>query len=113
MLWGQTIKVYTDHTDLTQEALGLTSNRVYCWQLLLEELAPEIVFIKEIYNMLQVPFLDWTTIPRSTRARVTNTTMLRLVCQQKERFLPDGRLPQNHGVLTMNTLLECKCKNAI
>jgi hypothetical protein len=29
MLWGQTIKVYTDHKNLTQDALGLTSNRVY------------------------------------------------------------------------------------
>jgi hypothetical protein len=50
MLWGQTIKVYTDHKNLTQDALGLTSDRVYCWQLLLEEFAPEIVYIKEIHN---------------------------------------------------------------
>ncbi len=28
MLWGQTIKVYTDHKNLTQDALGLTSDRV-------------------------------------------------------------------------------------
>ena len=25
MLWGQTIKVYTDHENLTQDALGLTA----------------------------------------------------------------------------------------
>jgi hypothetical protein len=50
MLWGQTIKVYTDHKNLTRDALGLTSDRVYCWQLLLEEFAPEIVYIKEIHN---------------------------------------------------------------
>ncbi len=35
MLWGQTIKVYTDHKNLTQDALGLPSDRVYHWQLLL------------------------------------------------------------------------------
>jgi hypothetical protein len=29
MLWGQTIRVYTDHQNLTQDALGLTSDRVY------------------------------------------------------------------------------------
>ena len=29
MLWGQCIKVYTDHKNLTQKALGLTSDRVY------------------------------------------------------------------------------------
>ncbi len=50
MLWGQTIKVYTDHKNLTCDALGLTSDRVYRWQLLLEEFAPEIVYIKRIHN---------------------------------------------------------------
>jgi hypothetical protein len=40
----------TDHKNLIQDALGLTSDRVYCWQLLLEEFAPEIVYIKGINN---------------------------------------------------------------
>jgi hypothetical protein len=52
MLWGQTIKVYTDHKNLTQDTLGLTSERVYRWQLLLEEFAPEIVYIKGIHNLV-------------------------------------------------------------
>ncbi len=43
MLWGQDIKVYTDHKNLTIDALGLTSDRVYCWWLLLKEYAPEII----------------------------------------------------------------------
>jgi hypothetical protein len=51
-LWGQTIKVYTDHKNLTQDTLGLTSDRVYHWRLLLEEFAPEIVYIKGIHNMV-------------------------------------------------------------
>ncbi len=50
MLSGQTIKVYTDHKNLTQDALGLTSDRVYRWRLLLEDFAPEIVYIKGIHN---------------------------------------------------------------
>ena len=50
MLWGQAVKVYTNHTNLIQDALGLTSNRVYQWRLLLEEYAPEIVYIKGIHN---------------------------------------------------------------
>ena len=29
MLWGQTSAVYTDHKNLMQDALGLTSDRVY------------------------------------------------------------------------------------
>ncbi len=52
MLWGQTIKVYTDHKNLTQDALGFISDRVYCWPLLLEEFAPEIVYIKRIHYMV-------------------------------------------------------------
>jgi hypothetical protein len=52
MLWGQMIKVYTDHKNLTSDALGLTSDRVYHWQLLLEEFAPEIVYIKGIHNLV-------------------------------------------------------------
>jgi hypothetical protein len=44
MLWGQDIKVYTDHKNLTRDALGLTSDRIYRW-LLLEEYAPEIIYI--------------------------------------------------------------------
>jgi hypothetical protein len=50
MLWGQDIKVYTDHKYLTRDALGLTSDRVYHWRLLLEEYAPEIIYIKWIHN---------------------------------------------------------------
>ena len=40
MLWGQQIGVYTDHKNLTRDGLGLTSDRVYQWRLLLEEYAP-------------------------------------------------------------------------
>jgi ribonuclease HI len=29
MLWGQRIKVFTDHKVLIQDALGLTSDHVY------------------------------------------------------------------------------------
>ncbi len=39
MLWGQDIKVYTVHKNLTRDALGLTSDKVYLWRLLLEEYA--------------------------------------------------------------------------
>jgi hypothetical protein len=52
MLCGQDIKVYTDHKNLTRDALGLTSDRVHHWQLLLEEYAPEIIYIKGIHNIV-------------------------------------------------------------
>ncbi len=53
MLWGQDIEVYTDHKNLTRDALGLTSDRVdrvYPWQILLEEYTLKIIYIKGIHN---------------------------------------------------------------
>ena len=47
---GPTYKVYTDHKNLTRDALGLTSDRVYRWRLILEEYGPKIVYIKGIHN---------------------------------------------------------------
>jgi hypothetical protein len=56
MLWGQSIKVYTDHTNLTRDALGMTSDHVYQWRLLLEEYGPKIVYILKAYTtLLQMP----------------------------------------------------------
>ncbi len=50
MLWGQDIKVFTDHKNLTRDALGLFSDRVYHRRLLLEVYAPKIIFIKGIHT---------------------------------------------------------------
>jgi hypothetical protein len=50
MLWGQKIKVFTDHSTLMRDALGLTSDQVYHWRLLLEKYGHEIIFIKGIHN---------------------------------------------------------------
>jgi hypothetical protein len=43
MCWGQGLTVYTDHKNQMQNALGLTSDRMYCWRLLLEEYGPTIM----------------------------------------------------------------------
>ena len=47
MQWGQRSKVYSDHKNLIQDTLGLTSDCVCQWRLLLEE---EIMHIKGIHN---------------------------------------------------------------
>ena len=52
MLWGQNIKVFTDHANLMRDALGLTLDQVYRWRLLLEEYGPKIVYIKGIHNTM-------------------------------------------------------------
>jgi hypothetical protein len=64
MLWGQDIKVYTDHKDLTRDALGLTSDRVYRWRFLLEEYAPEIICIKVIHNTVADAILQLEYNPK-------------------------------------------------
>ncbi len=43
MLWGQSIKEYTDHANLIRDALGMTSDWVYQWRLLVEEYRPKII----------------------------------------------------------------------
>ncbi len=50
MLWGQNIKVFTDHANLMRDALGLTLDQLYQWRLLLEEYGPKIIYIKGIPN---------------------------------------------------------------
>jgi hypothetical protein len=50
MLWGQRINVYTDHKNLTRDGLSLASDRVARWRILLDEYAPEIIYIKGIHN---------------------------------------------------------------
>jgi len=59
MLWGQRTKVYTDHKNVIQDALGLTSDRVYRWRLLLEEYVPTS---KASRILLPMPYLDWTLV---------------------------------------------------
>ena len=44
--------MYTDHKNLTRDALGLTSDWVYRWRILLEEYGSEIVYIKGIHNTI-------------------------------------------------------------
>jgi hypothetical protein len=46
----QNTKVFTDHVNLMIDALGLTSERVFQWRILLEENGPKIFYIKGIHN---------------------------------------------------------------
>jgi hypothetical protein len=76
MQWGQKLKVYTDHKNLTRDALGLTSDRVYRWQLLLEEYAPEIIYIKGIHNTVADAILRLEYDPKLNTANEYTHAML-------------------------------------
>ena len=74
MLWGQQLVVYTDHQNLMRDALGLTSDRVYRWRLLLEEYGPEIIYIKGIDNTVAdaISRLDFNPTPTTQRKECQN-----------------------------------------
>jgi hypothetical protein len=52
MLWGQPVKVFTDHKNLMRDALGLTLEQVYQWRILLEDYGPKMIYIKGIQNTI-------------------------------------------------------------
>ncbi len=69
MLLGQDIKVFTDHKNLTRDALGLTADRVYCWWLLL-------VDIKGIHNTVADAILQLDYDPKlNTTNNYTHATL--------------------------------------
>ncbi len=76
MLWGQSIKVFTDHKNLTRDALGLTYDRAYRWSLLLEEYAPKIIFVKRIHNTVADAFLQLEYNPKLNTTNNDTHTML-------------------------------------
>ena len=75
MLWGQRSKVYTDHKNLIQDALRLTSDHVYWWRLLLEEYGPEVVHIKGSHNTVAdaISRLDISPVPEEKTNWMTFT----------------------------------------
>jgi hypothetical protein len=79
MPWGQDIKVYTDHKNLTRDALGLlglTSDRLYHWRLLLEEYAPEVMYIKGIHNTVANAILQLEYDPKLNKTNEYTHGML-------------------------------------
>ena len=86
MLWGQRIKVYTDHKNLMQDAFGMTSDRVYRWRLLLEEYGPEIVYIKGIHNTVAdaISRLEYNPVLKSDQ--VVWMTFTKSWCYYQEHY---------------------------
>ena len=72
MLWGQQLTIYTHHKNLMQDALGLTSDWVYHWKLLLEEYGLTIVY-KGIHNTVAdaISQLDYGPVQENRSTMMT------------------------------------------
>jgi hypothetical protein len=91
MLWGQSIKVYTDHANLIRGALGMTLDHVYQWRLLLEEYGPKIVYIKGIHNtiadMISRLEYDPSINPTAENYHMTKIRKRSSKCSQRQSWM--------------------------
>eukprot|EP00804_Cyclotella_cryptica_P019884 CCRYP_007801-RA/>CCRYP_007801-RA protein AED:0.37 eAED:0.12 QI:0/0/0/1/0/0/2/0/311 len=110
MLWGQRFKVYTDHKNLIQDALGLTSDRVYRWRFLLEEFSHEIVYIKGIHNTVadSISRLDIGPIPREHKNWMTFTKCWCHYTMQEESAIDTSAYQEE-----MNLVFANHCKEDV
>ena len=101
MLCGQGIKVFTDHKNLIQDTLGLTSDRVSQWRLLLEEFGPKIVHIKGIHNTVAdvISCLDFGAVQDENARLDIHEVLVSLhhACSYRREHL-HSPTPNKHGV---------------
>jgi hypothetical protein len=89
MLWGQNIKVFSDHANLMRDALGLTLDRVYQWRLLLKEYGPKIVYIKGIHNTIadEVLWLEYDPSVNQTAESFYMTKVKNKQSRQRQNWM--------------------------
>jgi hypothetical protein len=89
MLWGQSIKVFTDYAKLMRDAVGLTFDRVYQWRLLLEEYGPKILRIKGIHNTIAdaVLQLEYDPIFNQTAESFHTTKVKNKQSRQRQNWM--------------------------
>ena len=125
MLWGHKIKVYTDHQNLVRDALGLTSDRVYRWRLVLEEYGPDIVYMPGVTNIVAdgLSCLDYDqsvntrtinvhvrnkALAKGLRRYVETTSDYPETMQTYDSTVPSGTITTVHGSHT-----EYKCNQML
>ncbi len=91
MLWGQSIKVNTDHANLIRDAQGMTLYHVYQWRLLLEEYGPKVVYIKGIHNTV-AEAISWLEYDASVNRTVENYHLTKVrrtsfKCRQRQNWM--------------------------
>jgi hypothetical protein len=83
--------VFTDLANLIRDALGMTSDRIYQWRLLLEEYGPEIVYIKGIHNTV-ADAMSWLEYDPSINRTAENYHILKVKkkcskCSQRQSWM--------------------------
>ncbi len=89
ILWSGSIKVFTDHKSLMRDALGLTSDQVYQWRLLLEEYGPKIVYIKGTHNTVvdAISWLEYDPNINQTAESYFMTKVKSSKCSQRQNWM--------------------------
>jgi hypothetical protein len=89
MLWGQSLKVFTNHAHLMRDALGLTMDRVYQLRLLLEKYGPKIVYIKGIYNTVadEISWLEYDPSVNQTSENYFMTKVKSSKSSQRQNWM--------------------------
>ena len=89
-----------------QDSLGLTSDRVYRWRLLLEEYRPTIVYIKSIHNTVAdaISRLDYGPVQedRSTVMTFAQCWWCHFTSGQEESTLPTASLQDSMNLVFAN-----------
>ncbi len=119
MLWGQSIvlsiEVFTHHTYLMRDALGLTLDRVYQWRLLLEEYGPKIVYIKGIHNTIAdaISQLEYDPSVNLTAEHYYMTKVRSSTCSQRHNCMAVSKHWSNLEIDTNKhkDLNSCVCKS--
>jgi hypothetical protein len=112
---GARHKVFTDHKNLTRDALGLTSDRVYQWWLLLEEYAPEIIYIKGVHNTVADAILGLEYDPKLNKTNEYTHSMLGVELEElsKQRWNSFAHHWRSYNEASMPTQAYCIHTNEV
>ena len=100
ILLGQTIKVYTDHKNLTYK--NFNTERVMRWRLILEEYGPELIYIKGENNVVADALSRLDLNPTNSQPPAEETNFLSHMAEcygQDKQDLPKDLMPVNYKVI--------------
>ena len=121
ILWGQKLKVVTDHKNLVRDALGCTCDRVYRWRLLLEEYGPNIVYIAGTDNIVADDIIrlehDDNINTRKNDVHIHMKALAKLFTSYVNKISTSGAFQTDniyvHGTHTSGTITESSHTNCL